>query len=66
MSNGLFSKGGNTCTFGEKGNNQSTQEQICNNFRVVIRVRPPLPRELHPQVPFQSSVLNIISFVTHA
>lgn len=45
----------------DKKNASSTQKisgeqsQDCN-FKVVIRVRPPLQREICPNIPFQSSV----------
>ena len=35
---------------------KSTMSQY-DNLKVVIRVRPPLPREMEPNVPFRSSVL---------
>jgi len=43
--------GGNNSTF----NRQERQERQ-TNFKVVIRVRPPLPRELSGDIPFQNVV----------
>lgn len=37
--------------------NQSQELSNCN-FKVAIRIRPPLEREITQGIPFQSSVLN--------
>eukprot|EP00826_Nyctotherus_ovalis_P017017 TRINITY_DN14970_c0_g1_i2.p1 TRINITY_DN14970_c0_g1~~TRINITY_DN14970_c0_g1_i2.p1 ORF type:complete len:100 (+),score=1.76 TRINITY_DN14970_c0_g1_i2:65-364(+) len=31
-----------------------------SNFKVMIRIRPPLDREINPLVPFQSAVLVVL------
>lgn len=41
---------------GTKSIDQPILDQSSNNFKVVIRVRPPLSREVPPNVPFQSSL----------
>lgn len=41
-----------------KGNPADTSQDQASNFKVVIRVRPPLPREVISGIPFQSDVIK--------
>jgi hypothetical protein len=50
------SKEGQDVQWRRSGTGEASQEQINRNFKVVIRVRPPLPRELTPGLDFQSDV----------
>ena len=38
------------------GPSPGANDEASRNFKVVIRVRPPLPRELHGERPFQNTV----------
>ena len=40
------------------------QDSGNNNFKVVIRIRPPLERETTPNVPFQSTVSDLLIYAS--
>lgn len=50
---GVSARGGGG---GGGGRGSGIDEGSARNFKVVIRVRPPLPRELHGERPFQNTV----------